>query len=106
MVPPSWRPEPLHFDGRFYRLQQADPHPKPLQTPHPNLIVGGSAGPRGAALAARWADEYNTTFPSPDEARERKERIDAACAKAGRDPITFSAMIRLEGTSGELEQRL
>jgi F420-dependent oxidoreductase-like protein len=102
----SWEAEPFDFDGRFYRLEQADAQPKPVQQPHPNLIVGGSAGPRGAALAARWADEYNTVHPTPEEARERKERIDAACKQAGRDPILFSAMVPLEGSPDELVERL
>jgi F420-dependent oxidoreductase-like protein len=102
----SWGEGPFDFDGRFYRLEQADPQPKPLQKPHPNLLLGGAAGPRGAALAARWADEYNTVFPTAQEARERRERIAAACAEAGRDPIVFSAMIKLEGTPDELIERL
>ena len=102
----SWGEDRFDFDGRFYRLEQADPRPKPVQTPHPNLILGGTAGPRGVALAARWADEYNTVFPTAAEARERRERIAAACAEAGRDPITFSAMIRLEGTPDALIERL
>jgi F420-dependent oxidoreductase-like protein len=102
----SWEAEPFDFAGRFYRLERADAQPKPLQQPHPNLIVGGSAGPRGAALAARWADEYNTVGPTPKQARERKARVDAACAEAGRNPITFSAMIPLEGSPGELAEEL
>jgi F420-dependent oxidoreductase-like protein len=102
----SWEPEPFDFAGRFYTLERCDAQPKPLQQPHPNLIVGGGAGPRGVALAARWADEYNTVFPSDDEARERRERIAQACEQAGRDMITFSAMIRLEGTSSALVERL
>jgi len=102
----SWHEEPFSFDGRFYRLEDADPQPKPVQTPHPNLIVGGSAGPRGAALAARWADEYNTVFATAEQAREQRERIVAACAEAGRDPIAFSAMIKLEGSPDELIERL
>ena len=81
----SWHEEPFDFDGRFYTLRGADAQPKPVQKPHPNLILGGSAKPRGAALAARWADEYNTVPPSPDEARERRERIEAACQEAGRE---------------------
>jgi F420-dependent oxidoreductase-like protein len=102
----SWTEGPFDFHGRFYRLEQADPRPKPLQQPHPRLIAGGSAMPRGAALAARWADEYNTVHPTPDEARERRERIAAACAEIGRDPLAFSAMIPLEGSSRELVDRL
>jgi F420-dependent oxidoreductase-like protein len=102
----SWHDEPFDFDGRFYSLNGCDAQPKPVQKPHPNLILGGSAGPRGAALAARWADEYNTVGPTPDEARERHERIAAACQSAGRDMITFSAMIQLEGSSSELVERL
>jgi F420-dependent oxidoreductase-like protein len=102
----SWEAEPFDFAGRFYRLERGDAQPKPVQQPHPNLIVGGSAGPRGAALAARWADEYNTVGPTPKQARERKARVDAACAEAGRNPITFSAMIPLEGSPGELAEEL
>jgi F420-dependent oxidoreductase-like protein len=102
----SWQQDPFDFEGRFYRLERCDAQPKPVQDPHPNLILGGGAGPRGAALAARWADEYNTVYPSDEEAKERRDRIAAACEEAGREMITFSAMIRLEGTSSELVERL
>ena len=88
----SWGREPFDFDGRFYRLEDADPLPKPLQQPHPPLILGGRAGPRAAALAARWADEYNTAIATVEECRERRERIAAACREIGREPIPFSVM--------------
>jgi alkanesulfonate monooxygenase SsuD/methylene tetrahydromethanopterin reductase-like flavin-dependent oxidoreductase (luciferase family) len=65
---------------------------QPVQKPHPPLIMGGSAGPRSAALAARWADEYNTVYVLPDEARRRRDAIAAACDAAGREPISFSMM--------------
>src|SRR6266542_3761840 len=86
----------VDFDGKLYRLEGLDAMPKPLQQPRPNLIVGGAVGPRSAALAARWADEYNTTFVSSlDDCRQRRRRLDAAWAEAGRDPDTacFSLMI-------------
>jgi alkanesulfonate monooxygenase SsuD/methylene tetrahydromethanopterin reductase-like flavin-dependent oxidoreductase (luciferase family) len=66
--------------------------PQPVQKPHPPLIMGGAAGPRSAALAARWADEYNTVYVLPDEARRRRDAIAAACEAAGREPIPFSMM--------------
>jgi alkanesulfonate monooxygenase SsuD/methylene tetrahydromethanopterin reductase-like flavin-dependent oxidoreductase (luciferase family) len=66
--------------------------PKPVQQPHPPLVMGGAAGPRAARLAARWADEYNTIFAAPEECRERRGRIVEACEREGRSPIVFSLM--------------
>jgi F420-dependent oxidoreductase-like protein len=88
----SWGDEPFSHQGEHYRLHDLDARPKPVQRPHPRLILGGGAGPRGAALAARFADEYNTAFPSLDDVRERRARIIEACERAGRDPIAFSVM--------------
>jgi F420-dependent oxidoreductase-like protein len=80
----SWSEDAFDFDGRFYRLEDADPRPKPHA--RPNLILGGSARPRGAALAARWADEYNTVYATAEECKERRERIAAACAEQAATP--------------------
>ncbi len=88
----SWTTAPFSFSGEHYTLENLDAQPRPVQTPHPHLIMGGSAGPRSAALAARWADEYNTPFASLEDIEKRKAAIDAACEKAGRDPIPFSVM--------------
>jgi len=49
---------------------------------------------------------FAAATPTVEEARERKQRIDAACRQAGRDPILFSAMIPLEGSPDELLERL
>ena len=40
--------------------------PKPVQGPHPPLIVGGTARPLTVAAAVRHADEYNTVFADPE----------------------------------------
>ena len=88
----NWSQEPFSFDGEHYRLRDLDARPKPVQVPHPHLIMGGNAGPRSAALAARYADEYNTPFPTVDDVRARRQRIVEACSHAGREPIPFSIM--------------
>jgi F420-dependent oxidoreductase-like protein len=88
----SWTEPSFSFSGRFYELEALDAQPRPCQAPHPPLIMGGGARPRSAALAARWADEYNTPFASLEEVRTRKAAVDAACAEAGREPIPFSLM--------------
>ena len=46
--------------------------PKPVQRPHPPLIIGGGAKPRTARLAAQFADEYNTVYATPAECAERR----------------------------------
>jgi F420-dependent oxidoreductase-like protein len=88
----QWTESPFSFAGAHYSLDAVDAQPKPVQTPHPPLIMGGKAGPRAAALAARWADEYNTAFATLDELLPMKARVDAACEAAGREPIPFSLM--------------
>jgi F420-dependent oxidoreductase-like protein len=84
--------ERFSFSGRHYELRDLDARPKPVQRPRPPLLIGGNAGPRSARLAARWADEYNTVYPTPDDVRERRANVERACADAGRDPLRFSAM--------------
>jgi F420-dependent oxidoreductase-like protein len=102
-----WADGALDFAGEHFRLEHLDARPKPVQRPHPPLLMGGSAGPRSARLAARFADEYNTVFPGVEEARERRERIVAACEAAGRDPIPFSLMITcvIGADEGEVRDR-
>src|SRR5206468_2835032 len=97
-----WTEERVDFHGRHYALEDAPAQPKPVQQPHPPLLVGGS-GTRGTAEpAARFADEYNTPFASPEEFAEIRAKVAAACEPIGRDPATmrFSLMTGcLIGTS-------
>jgi F420-dependent oxidoreductase-like protein len=102
----QWKSEPFSFEGEHYRLADSDPRPKPVQSPHPPLIVGGSGGPRSVALAARWADEYNTVSPSPEECRALRERIAEACARENRQPPPLSVMTGLIREPDEALRRL
>jgi F420-dependent oxidoreductase-like protein len=88
----SWKPGPFSFTGEHYRIEQLDALPKPVQQPHPTLLVGGSGGPRSLKLAAQWADEYNTIFASADRCRELRGRLDDACEAAGRERLPLSLM--------------
>jgi alkanesulfonate monooxygenase SsuD/methylene tetrahydromethanopterin reductase-like flavin-dependent oxidoreductase (luciferase family) len=80
--------EPFDFQGKHYTLTGSNALPKPVQRPLP-ILVGGAAKPGTGRPAARFGSEYNTTFPTPEEARERRARLDEFCAEAGRDPSTL-----------------
>jgi alkanesulfonate monooxygenase SsuD/methylene tetrahydromethanopterin reductase-like flavin-dependent oxidoreductase (luciferase family) len=80
---------PVTFEGRHYRVGPVEPEPRPQA---PWLIVGGSAGPRSAALAARFADEYNTVFATPEECGRRRAAVERAWSDAGRTDLRFSVM--------------
>jgi F420-dependent oxidoreductase-like protein len=88
----NWGPGPFDFSGKHYRLEALDAQPKPIQHPHPPLLMGGAGGPLAARLAANYADEYNTSFASVDDVIQRRERIHRACEAIGREPIPFSLM--------------
>jgi len=75
----------VDFAGEHYRLQNAPG----LRRPHLTLLVGGSAKPGTTGPAVRFADEYNCVFGTFDDARERKQRLDEACERGGRDPATL-----------------
>ena len=81
-----------NFDGSYYSLTDSPALPKPAQSPRPPIILGGSGKRRSAALAARFADEYNA-FAGVDEARQRFDRVRTAMAAAGRasESMHFSA---------------
>ena len=86
-----WDPDEdeVTFEGDHYRLEACPALPKPVQAPHPPLILGGGAGPRAAALAARWADEYNVVYQPPEDVAVARSRLSDACAAIDRDPSTL-----------------
>ena len=87
--------EVFSFEGRFYAVDECRFVPKPLQRPHPPIVLGGRvAGPRMSRLVARFADEFNTLGGTPAEVRDRLGRIRNAVDAAGRDQsrVTTSMM--------------
>jgi F420-dependent oxidoreductase-like protein len=101
----SWGEDPFSFAGEHYELTDLHAHPKPVQSPHPPIIMGGVAGPRSARMAARYADEYNTVFAGLDEVITRRDAIARACEKAGRARLPFSLMTGLLVAESEAELR-
>ncbi|EKF25407.1 putative F420-dependent oxidoreductase family protein [Mycolicibacterium hassiacum DSM 44199] len=85
--------EKFDFAGKYYTVVDSPGLPKPLQVPHPPVVVGGLGAKRTPALAARYASEFNVPFVRLDTLKTQYERVAAAVADAGRpaDSMTYSA---------------
>jgi alkanesulfonate monooxygenase SsuD/methylene tetrahydromethanopterin reductase-like flavin-dependent oxidoreductase (luciferase family) len=106
-----WSQDPFSHTGPAYTLQDAHFTPKPLQQPRPTIIVGGrTTSKRLARLAGRYADEFVIGQPTADEARHVRERLDAACISAGREPdavrLSVFVPMALGRSSDEVERQL
>ena len=107
-----WTQPTFDFEGTHYQLRDAVCEPKPVQQPHPPIVVGGYGKPKLLALAARYADELNLDNPTPERAREVFAALDGACRQAGREPSTVrrSVMLAWDGpdakSSPEEQRRL
>ncbi len=77
------------FSGRHYQLADCPALPKPLQRPHPPVVVGGHGRRRTPALAARFATEFNVPFAPVEASRAVLKRAEEACAEIGRDPASL-----------------
>lgn len=82
--------ERFSFNGRHYQLQNAPGLPKPVQSPRPPILVGGQGPRRKPRLAARYADEFNIAFSSPEVTGAQFELVRQACQRAGRDPASMA----------------
>jgi F420-dependent oxidoreductase-like protein len=101
--------EPYSFHGRHYAVRDYPALVRPVQSPHPPILVGGQGLKRTPALAATFANEYNTDGVSPEECAQAYNRVRAACEKIGRDPadISLSAVVTVccGTSSAEVAQR-
>jgi F420-dependent oxidoreductase-like protein len=103
-----WRTPPgatYSFDGAHYKLSNSPALPTPVQSPRPPIILGGAGKRRSAALAARFADEYNVGF-NRSGTKAIIERVRAAASGTGREPTYSVANVLCVGRDeGEIRRR-
>jgi F420-dependent oxidoreductase-like protein len=86
------------FDGRYYQLRGARCEPKPVQRPHPPIVIGGGGEQRTLRSVARFADHWNVPGGGVDVFTAKREVLAGHCAAIGRDvgEITTSTHLRLD----------
>ncbi len=83
-----WSESGVNHEGRFFRLEDANMQPKPVQKPGPPIWVAGRSE---AAMkrAARLGDGYMPYLFSPERYRDSLEKLSAFAQQRGRDPTTI-----------------
>ena len=79
-----WSNDPASYDGRFYQIDRVSLTPRPVQQPHPPLLVGGNTD---AALrrAALLCDGWFSISLRPQELLERRQFMTGVAEQNGRD---------------------
>jgi len=99
-----WTEPRTTFTGKHYLLTEAVAEPKPVQTPHPPIWIGGVGRRRTLRMAAEHAAVWNAPGGSPAEVAELSAVLDGHCADIRRDPaeIRRSVQIRVPADAAAL----
>jgi len=104
-----WTQERATFAGAYYRVQEAWCNPKPVQQPHPPIMIGGGGEKVLLRIVAEHADRWNYGG-SVDEFRQKLPRLEAHCRALGRDSAAIEKSwfgnIIIEPTAERLHRRL
>ena len=90
-----WSEPRATFHGKYFQVQDAILEPKPVQKPHPPVMIGGSGEQLTLRAVARWGDACNI-FGDPATVKAKFDILRAHCEKAGRD---FNTIERTNLTS-------
>ena len=88
IVRSMWTQAETTYDGKYYKLQRANCDPKPLQSPHPPIWIGGGGEQLTLRVVAKYAD-YSNFGGKPDEWARKREILKGHCAAVGRDEETI-----------------
>ncbi|HEY0806829.1 MAG TPA: LLM class flavin-dependent oxidoreductase [Pseudonocardiaceae bacterium] len=86
--------EPFDFHGAYVQLTGAFGNPKPVQRPHPPILIGGRSA-QTLRVVAEHADLWNIPGGDIDDVISRSALLDRYCTEIGRDPASIIRSIHL-----------
>lgn len=89
-----WTQRRSNFDGRYYQLADAPLDPKPVQRPHPELMIGGGGERVTLRIAAKHADHWNV-WGGPKVLARKGAVLEEHCSKLGRDSKSINRSVNM-----------
>lgn len=88
--------------GKYFQLTDAYCEPKCVQTPYAPIVVGGKGRKRTLRTAARFADQWDMTFPDdPAQWQELNQVLIGHCQDVGRDQSEITRSVHLAWEPGQ-----
>jgi alkanesulfonate monooxygenase SsuD/methylene tetrahydromethanopterin reductase-like flavin-dependent oxidoreductase (luciferase family) len=100
-----WTKPEAEFHGKYYDFPLVRSYPKPLQKPHPPVLLGGGAKNVLQRIVA-WGDGWLPNRVTPDQLRESRATLDRLAKDAGRDPSAISISVHGQPADRDLIRRL
>ena len=94
-----WTEDAPSFEGRWVRFPPVVCRPRPVQRPHPPVILGGM-GPNAVRRVATWGDGWMPIALPPDAVASARRDIDRLAREAGRDPGRISLTVMIGAPPG------
>ena len=89
-----WTQRRSNFKGRYYQLSDAPLDPKPVQKPHPELMIGGGGERVTLRVVARQADHWNV-WGGPKVLARKTALLEEHCSRVGRNPKTITRSVNM-----------
>jgi len=89
-----WTERRSNFNGRYYQLADAPLDPKPVQKPHPELMIGGGGERVTLRIAAKHADHWNV-WGGPKVLARKSAVLEEHCSKLGRDSKSINRSVNM-----------
>ena len=96
-----WTERRATVEGEYYQVRDAYCEPKPVQKPHPPIVIGGGGEKLLLRIVAQHADVWNLAKGTPEEFRHKCAVLDEHCRAVGRDPAEIERSIQLLGPAME-----
>lgn len=102
-----WTEEKVDFNGKYYNMKNAINYPKPLQKPHPPILIGGGGEKLTLRTVAKYADIYNWwSHGTVEDFKIKLDVLKRHCEEIGRDYGEIEKSYSTDVIIGESEKEV
>jgi F420-dependent oxidoreductase-like protein len=90
-----WSRNNGRYDSKHYHLAETLCSPQPVQRPNPPILIGGTGERKTLRLVAQYADAWNGSFQTVEEAAHKLDVLRRHCEAVGRDPAEIQKTVMM-----------